>query len=503
MMRYLLGLDMGTTAVKAALFDDQKTLIASDVCDYQLLTPEKDRIEFPAEQYWEALCAISRSVIRKAGVSKETVAALALSCQGETLICLDEQGRPLQNAIVWLDNRAVAEAEELKQVFTRKQVYETTGQADMIATWPASKILWLKRNAPERFKKTAKYLLLADYLVYRMTGAFAGEPNLWASSALLNIHTNAWWQEMLDAIGVDAGQLPRIVPCGTAIGFMLPQAVEKMGVSSACRVVAGALDQTCNTIGCGMTKAGSILETTGSCLAVSAITTRFIPYREDMRLTCQNSAVPGRYTVLLWSQSAGMTHKWFAKNFYSEAKSQKEAFEMITRDAEAIPPGCDGLIMLPHLTGAANPEYDSSATGVFAGMTLKHTRAHFGRAVMEAVACMLRRDLDQLAALGIDNQLIYSAGGGAESGFWLQIKADLAQRSFQPLRARDSACLGAAILAGAGVGIFDGVDGEPQACSQAVHTPDTQNARQYEMVYQKYIRLYDALKPYFAYCGNR
>ena len=498
MKRYLLGIDAGTTAFKAALFDEEKNLIAAGQRDYALLTPAPNIVEFPAEAYWQIMCELIRELLAGTDLSAGEVAALALSSQGETLICLDEDGHPIGNAIVWLDNRATAQADELRERFGVREVYEQTGQADMLATWPAAKILWLRQAHPEQFARARKYLLLEDYLMYCLTGRMVGEPNLWASSAMMNIHTSQWWPEMLDALGIASEQLPELLPCGTEVGTLTLAAAEGTGLPAKTMVVTGALDQTCNAIGCGLTRPGVICETTGSCLAVSAVLDRFVPYDAQRPITCQNHSVPGRYTVLLWSQSAGMTLKWFAKNFYPEYENLDDAFNQINLDGAQVPMGCDGLTMLPHLNGAANPEYDPAARGVFCGATLEHGRGHFARAILEAVACMLRRNLEQIDGMGIRYDEVFCMGGGAKSPLWLQIKSDVTGKTMRPLRARESACLGAAILAGVGVGVFDSVDwtADELAASKRFEPEERQSAA-CDALYRRYVGLYDALKEYF------
>ena len=496
MERYLLGLDAGTTSFKAALFDENRRMIWSGQRDYVLLTSGEDVVEFPAEEYWRILCGLSQSAIRESGIDAGKVAALAISSQGETLISLDEQGNALGNAIVWLDNRAVAQADALRERFGLKRVYEVTGQSDMLATWPAAKLLWLRENCPEQFEKTNRFLLLEDYLLYRLTGRFAGEQNLWASSAMLNIHTGAWWAEMLEAISLTQDRLPKIQPCGSALGKLQPEAARAMGLTPDTMAVMGALDQSCNAIGCGITLPGMICETTGSCLAVSAVVDEFIPYNADAPITCQNFVVPGRYVVLLWSQTAGMALKWFAQKFYGEYEDLNAAFAKINADVAQIPMGCDGLTALPHLNGASNPEYDPYARGVFCGVTLEHGRAHFARAVMEAVACMLRRNLEQLEAAGVEFDSVFSMGGGAKSPMWLGIKSAITGKKVRPLMAGESACLGAAILAGVGIGVFESVDWKPEALSESAVICADKGIKE-DGLYRRYIRLYETLKPLF------
>ena len=174
MSRYLMGLDAGTTSFKGAIYDEQGVLVAVHPLAYTLLTPQADWVEYPAEAYWNHFCELTRSLLEKSGVTARDIEALAISSQGETLVCLDEAGEPLGNAIVWLDNRAASEADALRQAFGRRALYEHTGQADMLATWPAAKILWLRENQPARFARVKRFLLLEDWLLYRLTGRFGG-----------------------------------------------------------------------------------------------------------------------------------------------------------------------------------------------------------------------------------------------------------------------------------------------------------------------------------------
>lgn len=496
MAGYLIGLDAGTTSFKAGLYDSQLRQLAHAAQDYTLQESPAGYVEFPPQRYYEILCALVRRLLADAQVAPAAVAGLAISCQGETLLCLDEYGQPLMDAIVWLDNRSVAQADLLRSAFGKQTIYEKTGQADMLATWPATKVLWLQQNRPDFFAKTAKFLLLEDYLIYRLTGALAGEYNLYASSAYFDLHHNNWWPQMLQRIGIDAGRLPSLLPSAAKVAPLCAAAQADTGLGAA-MVCTGALDQTCSAIGAGIAGPGIVAETTGSCLAVSANTDHFIPYCAGKPITCQNHAVPSRYIILLWSQTAGMAFKWFANSFYNaQAIGLEQAFAQMNRDAATVAPGSEGLLMLPHLSGASNPEFDPNAKGVFYGVTLKHTRAHFTRAVMESVAFMLRRNLEQVARqqpIGA----VYAMGGGAKSPLWLQIKADVTQTMFLPVPAAESACRGAALLAGVGIGMLPDIDtaAAPLLQTSQVFTPDPSNRPVYDRQYAAYIALYEALKP--------
>lgn len=500
-MAYLLGIDAGTTSLKAAIFREDGTLAASDVEDYVLLTPEANQVEFPAEGYWEHLCRLTKRLLREAGTAPEEILSLAISSQGETLICLDEEGKPLRPAIVWLDNRSGQEAAEMEARFGLEDIYQRTGQPECVSTWTATKIAWLRRNEPQVYEKTAKFLLLEDYLLYRLTGKYVCEENLLASSLLYDINRRCWWKEMLEYLGIGEERLPQVLPCGTLVGRVTKQAAEETGLSEKILAATGAMDQTCGIVGTGRIAPGEVTETTGSCLAVCANVEQFIPYSRERRITCQNHAVPGRYVVLLWSQTAGMVLKWYVKEFYQEDKAEgSEGFAMADKEAAMVNPGCDGLVMLPHLSGASNPEYNSKAKGVFYGVTLKTGRPHFSRAILESVAFMLRRNLEQIEELGQPVHVIYSMGGGSKSPIWNQIKADVTGKMVETLNTRDSACLGAAVLGAVAAGLYPDVDSAAAGLVRPGErfAPCPQNRAVYDQNYKNYLDLYDALEPLFA-----
>jgi len=494
--RYLLAVDAGTTSFKAALFTPEGKLVAVRSQDYTLLTPAPNLVELPAEKYWQTLCALVKALLAQAAVDPGRILSMAISSQGETLVCLDEAGQSVGNAIVWLDNRAEAQADALRSRFGQQQVYERTGQSDVTATWTACKILWLKENEPERFARTAKFLLLEDYLLYRLTGELVCEENLLCSSMLYDIRRRCWWEELLEAVGITPARLPRVLPCGTAVGKLTAEAAVQTGLSPDTLAVTGALDQTCGTLGAGAVLPGTVTETTGSCLAVCANVPEFPAWDPANPITCQNSAVPGRYMVMLFSQTAGMVLKWFTKNFYPDTP---EAFRLVDTEAETAPAGCDGMVMLPHLSGAANPEFDPNAKGVFYGVTLGHGRGHFARAILEAVAFMLRRNLEQMEALGLEFDAVLSMGGGSKSPLWNQIKADVTVKTVCPVKNSETACLGAAMLAAVGAGLYPDLDSAVAGLGEtdAVFTPDSAPKAVYDRAYSDYLQLYDRLKPMF------
>lgn len=455
----LMGIDMGTTSVKTAVFDLELQEKITLTADYTL-DSHGDIVEFDGEEYWN----IVKGEIEK--VKKELrVDALSVDTQCETLILTDENGTPVRPAIVWLDNRAVEEAKIIEEHFGHKRVYEVTGQPEITATWPACKLLWVKRNEPEVWAKTKKVFLLEDWILYKMTGKFVTEKTLQSSTIYFDIHNAAWWGEMLDFIGVSSDMLPTLNSSATLIG-------EYDGI----KVVTGAIDQIAGAIGAGVVKQGIVSEMTGTTMVIFMPSDTVPEYDEKSIVPCHYN-YDDKYCLLSWTPTAGMALKWF-KNAFCESFSFRELDEM----AEKVPAGSDGVTFLPYLCGSTMPKYNPNARGSFTGITTEHTRAHFVRSVMESVTCMLKSNLDYL---GLDVSEIRAMGGGANSPLWCQMKADMTGKKLVTLKNKETACLGSAILAGVGVGAFDSVE---KACEkiELSRTYESQGT-DYSECYERYL----------------
>jgi xylulokinase len=502
MARYL-GIDAGTTSMKAAVFDAAGHLLGIDRQEYVLNTPAPAIVELDPEIYWQACCRAVRNALVQSDTRPGDVRALSISSQGETIILLDRDGRPTQSAIVWLDNRAVEEAGLIAAEFGAEQVFAVTGEADVAPTWPSSKMLWVRRHEPDVFARTAKTLLLEDYLLYRLTGETVTERCLQADTLFLDIRSGDWWAPMFDFVGVAPDQMGRLCDPGEIVGPLTPAAAAATGLTTATIAVTGAMDQMMGALGAGNVVPGLATETTGGALAV-VITLDRLLLDPTRRMPTMYHARPQTYALMPWSQTAGMALKWFRDTFYTAESAAALAagidpYSLICDQAAAVPPGADGLVVLPHLEGAACPEFNPLARAVFFGATLRHTRAHFARGILESVAFMLKRNLDLVEELGIGVDRVRSMGGGARSHMWLQIKADVLQKPVEVVEVEEAALLGAALLAANAAGEFAGID---EGVAQMVRVretlePNPDNAAVFAGAYARYGELYDRLAPMF------
>jgi sugar (pentulose or hexulose) kinase len=502
-MDYILSVDLGTTAIKVILFETDGTVRAKSTQEYTLLTPSPLEVELRVETYWNAFKQGLAKVMAGSKADPSRVRAIGISAQGETLISVDRSGTPLMNAIVWLDNRAQEDATTLARHFSNEKAYRITGQVEIVPTWPAAKILWLKRNAPDVFRRAARFLLIEDYFIWRMTGTYVCEGSLICSTVYWDIIKKVWWKEMLDYLGVSEEQLPEIRESGEVIGPLLPSVATGLGLSTKTLVTTGALDQACGAIGVGNIAPGVISENTGAALAICATVGR-PTFDEKGRMPCHYHGMPNTYMAHTFT-TGGMVLRWFRDSFCQGEVSigalcGMDSYDLLGKEAAAVPPGCNGLVMLPHLQGAMAPESNPKARGVFYGFTLHHRRPHFVRAIMEAIAFAIRRNMDVLEDIGIPVAEIRSLGGGSRSPLWSQIKADVTQRPVYTMQNEEAACLGAAMLAGVATGIYADLR---QAVSGMVAlkdklVPDAINRETYDQAYRRYTGLYESLIGMFA-----
>lgn len=504
MSELILGIDVGTTSLKAAVFDHEGVQKAAAVVEYSLLTPQPNIVEAPCGIYMDSIVKCME-VIRSGGaVDTRDVTAVGFSVQGETLCLLDEAGQPLKNAIVWMDNRAGEQAEKLRAHFGDELCYQVTGQVSFEACWPAAKLLWVKENEPELFARTRHFLLLEDYVIYLLTGKFVAEGSLLTSTEYWDIRTKKYWPEMLEFIGVDESALPEIRESGELVGTILPEMAELLGISPEARITTGCLDQAAGAIGVGNIYPGIFSENIGAALAICVPTSK-LTYDPNRQMPVHYFATPDTYMMHTFT-TGGMCLRWFRDGFcQQEIDMQKltglDAYDLMGREADSVPPGADGLICLPHLQGSMAPDVNLNAKGVFYGATLQHGKPHFVRSIMESLGYLICRNLEAIDAMGLEVRQIRTMGGGSKSDIWNQIKADITGKTLHvTYSSQDTACLGAAILAGKAAGVFESIESAVNSMVKIKKTfePNPANREVYDRQYKKFKLLFEALTPVFS-----
>lgn len=493
-MSSYLTFDIGTTSLKTALVSGEGAVLAVHTEEYHLHTPRPGWAEMEPEAYWRAAVAGARVVLAAAeGDTGETpvppgkVAAIGFASQGQSFIPLDAAGRPLREAIVWVDGRSQEIATRWEREWLSREDYRRlSGYPWIPGEMTVFKLAWLAEHEPAAHR-AARFLFLPDYLIWRLTGAAATDYNLAQMSGMYDIRARDWEPRLLAAAGITPEQLPSVHAPGEVVGTLLPGPAAELGLPVGVPVCVGCNDQLAGAVGAGNVVPGLVTETTGTALAAIATTAEFV---DDPRLYCGRHAAPGLFYTMTFGATSAIVLKWLR-----DLCAPGEDYDEFLAGVAAVPPGCEGLTMLPHFCGTATPTYNAAARGVFAGLNLGHTRAHLARAVMEACACLLQEVLQPLQESGFEIAAVRSLGGAARSDLWLQMKADLLGRPVERPACADAANLGAAMLAATGVGQFRQVQEAAEAWYRPARTFEPEGARYsvYREVYARYEELYRKL----------
>ncbi|MEA4870940.1 Xylulose kinase [bioreactor metagenome] len=509
-MDYFLTFDIGTTSVKTCVFDQQLRMLGHANGEYLLLADRPGYVELDAETYVQAVLQGAKEAIARAGINPRHIVSLSCTTQGETLIPIAQDGAPLARAIVWLDERASEEADLLSKQFPAERFYRETGLPELNGYTPIAKLLWIKNHRPELYASTRKFLLLEDYIIFRLTGACITEKALATSTGWFQLASDGYWDEMLQAAGIDREKLPELLECGTVVpAAVLPEIRAALGFSDSVQIVTGAMDQTAGAVGAGNLSPGILTETTGTALCLVA-TLDTPDLGHPSRVTVYRHIAAERYLMITISMTAGMFLKWF-KDVFCEPEARKaerehrSVYALFDEIVSTTEPGANGLIAYPYLNGSLQPHQDASVRGIFFGMGLDSKKEHFLRAIFEGIACLLRENLELIEAV---NHLrvgeIRSLGGGAKSDVWRQIKADVTQRPIALLAQSECASLGAAILAAVALGYYpDAASAAAKANAVADYKqPDLTLAPLYDKLYESYSALYPRLQPLFDATGR-
>jgi xylulokinase len=497
-MGNILTIDMGTSGIKVCLFDNSLKLICSGSEEYILENGPRGYIEVNPQVYLDVLGRICNKMFVLNSGKEKSVLAVVVTSQGETIIPVDKSGRPLRNAIVWLDGRADEQAQRLYDKFPPEYLFASTGVAELSATVPLAKVLWLREKEPEIFCNMHKILLVEDYLLYWFTGKYITEKTLLSSTAYYNIVKDCYYYEILDAAGLSVKLFPKNLESGTAIGPMRNDIAGALGLKCRPLVFTGAMDQVCAALAAGNYKNDIMTETTGTALVIGA-SSNTPDFHNPARTIIYRHVMPGLYIVIPVCMTAGILLKWFNENFCGGIKVCP--YSLLDKMADEIPPGSGGLAILPFFTGIMTPEINPKAKGVFFGLDLSMKKGHVIRAILESVGYMLKENIALISsATGSRPKNIRCLGGASSSDLWLQIKADICEIPMCRMEFPESTSLGAAMIAAVGLGWFS--DYEKAAAVgnriQKVFYPREENRRVYEKGYNIYRNLYKAVKPLFS-----
>ena len=498
-MNYLIGIDVGTSATKTVLFDQEGTVRASASREYPLSQPQNGWAEQNPEDWRDAALATLTQVVKQSGAAPGDIKGIGISGQMHGLVMLDETGNVIRPSIIWCDQRTGAEVEEMLQIMPRERWIEITANPPLTG-WTAAKILWVKNHEPENYRRCRHILLPKDYIRYILTGVFATEVSDASGMQLLDVPRRRWSREVLEKLDIDRSLLGRVYESYEVTGALLPQIAAETGLASGTNVVGGAGDNAAAAVGTGIVKDGTAFTTIGTSGVVFAHSSKVSIDPKGRVHTCC-CAVPGAWHIMGVTQGAGLSLKWFkdqfCQDYIADAEKQgRDVYDLINADIAAVAPGSDKLIYLPYLMGERTPHLDPDCRGVFFGLSAIHTKKHLLRAVMEGVSYSLCDCNEILQEMGVDVTQMMACGGGGKSPVWRQMLADLYNCTVKTVRQEEGPALGAAILAGVGCGIYPSVE---KACEMLISEksrtePEPALSEIYGRYHKVYQNLYSSLK---------
>ena len=497
-MPKLLGIDIGTSACKVALFDESGNVLAQQNEEYPVYYPQSGWAEQNPEHWWEAVCRAIRAILEKSGVQAGGIAGIGVDGQSWSAIPMDKTGRVLANTPIWFDTRCKEICNRLKQEIGEDQIFALCGNP-VQPGYTLPKILWFQNEYPQIYRQAAQFLQANSFLVYRLTGVFSQDRSQGYGLHCYDMKKSAWDQTMCAAMDVDITKLPDIYACHDIVGQVSREAAKQTGLLEDTPVVAGGLDAACGALGVGVLYPGDTQEQGGQAGGMSIC---IDSYHADPRLILGNHVVPGRWLLQGGAVGGGGVMRWMERELGAEERliaqeKGTDPFYEMDQKAARIPAGCEGVVFLPYMAGERSPIWDEQAKGVYYGLDYAKTRPHLIRAGMEGVAFALRHNLEVAEECGVTVQTLRSMGGAANSRIWTQMKADVTGKRVVVPSSDTATTWGAAMLAGVGIGLYPSFE---EAVGKTIrvtreHLVNWEEHRRYEDSYQTYLSLYQALKP--------
>lgn len=502
-MKYLLGVDLGTSGTKTVLFNVKGVALASKTIEYPMYQPQNGYAEQDATDWLNATCETCKSVVTDADIDPKDIAGLGISGQMHGLVMLDENGEVLRKSIIWCDGRTEKQCEEITNTIGKERLIELTANPALTG-FTLGKILWVRENEPEIYAKCKHILLPKDYVRYCLTGELAQEVSDASGMNLLDIKTRDWCDEIIEKLNLDKNMFPRICGSMEIAGKITEEASVKTGLPVGMPVVGGGGDNASAAVGMGVVKSGRAFTTIGTSGVIFAHTDKpTVDPQGRVHTFC--SAVPNAYTAMSCTLSAGLSLRWFRDNFcLSELETAfgmgVDPYYLMDKQAEKIEIGADKLLFMPYLMGERSPILDAKARGAFIGLSAIHNKYHMLRAVMEGVMYSQKTCLEVLKEMDVLPSEMLACGGGGTSQLWRQMMADVFGCPVNTITNKEGPALGVALMVAVGTGIYENIE---IACETAIEynkaqEPICENSEKYEKVYNIFKVVYSNLKETYA-----
>ncbi|MBD3307689.1 hypothetical protein GF339_14735 [candidate division KSB3 bacterium] len=500
MEQLLLGVDVGTTGVKAVIFDLEGHLQASGQAEHPIAHPHPGWAEQHPEDWWEATCQAIQQALAAVPEGAQCVAGVAVSSQAPTMLPLDREGRPVRPALIWMDRRAEAEAEALRTQLGAEVIEQVTGnRADPF--YVAAKVLWFKTHEPDKFAQTHRFVQVNGYINYRLTGEYALDPVHAALLQLRDWQTGEWVPSLCEICGVQPQQFPPVKPGHHVLGEVTTEAADATGLAAGTPVMVGTVDGSAAALEAGAVESGSAAEMTGtSTVLLMPNETRAV----KPVFIAMPHCIPDVSLLLGAMATSGASLRWYRDQLGLSEKQASDhlgiaPYDLFTLQASKVPPGSHGTLFLPYMMGERSPLWHTNARGVFFGLSLSTPREALIRAILEGVAFALRHNVEVARQAGVQIHEIRSVGGGTQSALWNQIKADVLGLPILIPETSVGAPFADAFLVGMGLGIYTDVKAtlHQMIRIKARYEPNQDNHALYNELYGIFRSIYENLRTDF------
>lgn len=497
----VLGVDVGTSGLKAVLLDPQGATVGEATAEHPLRSPQAGWAEQDPDWWWAALREALASLWDR-GHDARSIEAIGLTGQMHSLVLLDASGGVLAPSILWSDQRTAAECAEITETVGERALLDLVANP-ALPGFTAPKVLWVRRHWPDAMRRAAHLMLPKDFIRQRLTGVVATDASDASGTLLFDVEHRRWSDEMVHALGIDPALLPPVFEGPEVTGAVTASAAEATGLVAGTPVVAGGSDNAAAAVGLAAVDPGVLTLSIGTSGVIFAPLDRF-PSEVDGRLHAFCHAIPGRWHLMSVTLAAGGSLHWLRDALGPVLPVGGDAaYDWLMERAAAAPAGSDGLLFLPYLTGERTPIADPNARGVFFGLHMGHRLDHMVRAVLEGVAFSQRQGLDLMREAGAAASVARGAGGGLSSPLWRQILADALGVGLQLPGSGTGAARGAAVLAGMGAGMYGSPAVGMEWAARPVQLPDPVGAATLDDAYARYLELYPALRPVFRGAPRR
>lgn len=507
MTDYVLAHDLGTTGNKATLYDREGQLRASAISHYDVVYEHTGWAEQNPNDWWKAVCTSTHELLEKSGVQANEIACVTFSGQMQGVVAVDKTGIPLRPAIIWADQRATKQCEQIAEQISPAEVYKITGHR-LSPAYCLSKIMWIREHQPDIYATTHKFMHAKDAIIARMTGQFATEPSDASGMNLYDLEAGKWSSDILDSARMNTSKLPEIIRSIDVVGEVQANVATELGLLQGTPVVIGGGDGSCAAVGAGSIRENLTYCNIGSSAWIATTSSKPV-YDPQQRTMTFGHVIPGMYMPIGTMQSAGTAYQWVRDQLAPVERQAADtlgisAYTLLNAVAETSPAGANNLIFMPYMLGERSPRWNPDARAVFLGLTLRHTRADMVRAVMEGVAFNLKVILDALIQQGITIDSLRAIGGGMSRRLWSSIMADIYGIPLQRLAILDEATsMGAAIVGGVGIGLYDDFTIAEKMNTIVETIPDNpEHAPIYNQLYRVFEATYRALEPIYDQLAN-